>query len=109
VAVPVPSAGDLPIRKDFVRFVTSLSGPCSQITSLVPADPSVVVKLEGKGGLAPRTVFQPLTDTRSGLAPWLFALAIAAAIAELFVRRRAGNANVLGGSKRSSPTEARAA
>jgi hypothetical protein len=109
VAVPVPSAGDLPIRKDFVRFVTSLSGPCSQITVLLPADPSVVAKLEGKGGLAPRTAFQPLTDTRSGLAPWLFALAIAAAIAELLVRRRAGNANVLGGSKRSAATEARAA
>jgi hypothetical protein len=109
VAVPVPLAGDLPIRKDFVRFVTSLSGPCSGITSLVPAEPSVIVKLEGKGGLAPRTAFQPLTDTRSGLAPWLFALAIAAAIAELFVRRRAGNASVVGGSKRSSPTEARAA
>jgi hypothetical protein len=109
VGIPVPSAGDLSIRKDFVGFLTSLSGPCSGITSSIAADPSVTAKLEGKGGLAPRTAFQPLTDTRSGLAPWLFALAIVAAIAELFVRRRAGNAKVLGGSKRASRTEARAA
>jgi hypothetical protein len=60
---------------------------------LIPADPSVVAKLEGKGGLAPREAFQPVTDARSELAPWLFALALAAAIAELFVRRRGKNAN----------------
>jgi hypothetical protein len=110
VTVPVSPVGDLVIRKDFVRFVASLSGPCLRTTSLVHADPGVLARLEGKGGLAPRTSFQPLTDTRSDLAPWLFALAIAAAIAELLVRRRARNANVLGDAKqRSQSSEARAA
>ena len=93
VAIPVTPVGDLVIRTEFVRFVASLSRPCAQTTSLIPADPSVVAKLEGKGGLAPREAFQPLTDARSELAPWLFALALAAAIAELFVRRRVRNAN----------------
>jgi Aerotolerance regulator N-terminal len=110
VAVPVSPAGDLVIRKDFVRFVSSLSRPCSRITSLVPADPDIIAKLEGSGGLAPRAAFQPLGDARSDVAPWLFALAIAAAIAELFVRRGQRTAQSLGGTgKLSSSSGARAA
>jgi hypothetical protein len=77
---------------------------------LISADPGVLARLEGKGGLAQRTAFQPLTDTHSDLAPWLFALAIAAAIAELLARRRARNANALGDAKQPSQSdEARAA
>jgi hypothetical protein len=110
VAVPVSPVGDLVIRKDFVRLVGALSGACSRATSLIPADPGGLARLEGKGGLAPRTAFRPSTDTHSDLAPWLFALAIAAAIAELLVRRRARNANALGDAKqRSQSGEARAA
>ena len=108
VAIPVTPVGDLVIRREFVRFVAALSRPCAQITSLIPADPAVVAKLEGNGGLAPRAAFQPVTDARSELAPWLVALAIAAAIAELFVRRREGNAKARG-EIRSSSREARAA
>jgi hypothetical protein len=108
VAVPVSPVGDFVIRNDFVRFVASLSRPCSQRTSLAPADPNAIARLEGKGGLAPREAFQPLTDVRSELAPWLFALALAAAIAELFVRNRRSNTKALA-EKRPSSREARAA
>jgi hypothetical protein len=108
VAIPVTPIGDLVIRTDFVRFVASLSRPCAQVTSLIPADPAVVAKLEGKGGLAPREAFQPVTDAHSELAPWLFALAIAAAIGEVFVRRRGRDAIALG-EGRSTSREARAA
>lgn len=108
IAIPVNPVGDLVIRKEFVRLVASLSRPCAQTTSLIPADPAVVAKLEGKGGLAPRRAFQPVTDARSGLAPWLFAIAIAAAIAELFVRRRE-RASKASGETRVAPREARAA
>ena len=110
VTVPVSPVGDLVIRQDFVRFVTTLSRPCSATTSLIPAAPDVVASLEGKGGLAPREAFEPLTDARSVLAPWLLALAMAAAIAELFVRRRGRDSTVLGNAeKRSSVDEVRAA
>ena len=110
VAVPVSPVGDFVIRRDFVRFVSSLSRPCSRITSLIPADPAAVAKLEGKGGLAPRAAFQSRTDARSDLAPWLFALAIAAAIAELFVRRRGRDTKTLAERGNSSAgNEARAA
>ena len=88
VAIPVTPVGDFVIRKDFVRFVSSLSRACTATTSLTPADPDAVAKLEGKGGLAPRTAFAPVTDTRSSLAPGLLALSLASAIAELFLRRR---------------------
>lgn len=108
VAVPVSPAGDLVIRKDFVRFVASLSRACSQRTSLAAADPAVIAKLEGQGGFAPREAFQPPSDVHSGLAPWLLALAMAAAIAELFVRRRRTDAKDFAAS-RSSPLDARAA
>ena len=108
VAIPVTPVGDLMIRNEFLRFVASLSRPCAQMTSLMPADPAVVAKLEGKGGLAPRSAFQPVTDADSPLAPWLFALALAAAIAELFVRRRARDSKVLGADG-STSREARAA
>jgi hypothetical protein len=110
VAIAVTPVGDFVIRHDFVHLVASLSRPCSQITSLIPADPAVVAKLEGKGGLAPRAAFQPLTDAHSDLAPWLFALAIAAAIAELVVRRRGRDAQAIASrGKSSASSEARAA
>jgi hypothetical protein len=108
VAIPVTPVGDLVIRHDWTRFVASLSGPCASITSVIPADAGDVARLEGKVGLAPREAFQPLTDAHSPLAPWLLALALAAAIGELFVRRRARNTASLGESL-SASTEARAA
>jgi hypothetical protein len=108
VAIPVTPVGDFVIRHDFVRFVAALSRPCARVTALIPADPALVAKLEGKGGFAPREAFQPLTDAHSDLAPWLFALALAAAIAELFVRRRARNTRAETDAS-SASREARAA
>jgi len=109
VAIPVSPVGDLVIRKDFVRLVASLSRPCAGRTALIAADPDAVTKLEGKGGLAPREAFQSLTDARSELATWLLALALAAAIAELFVRRYRRNTKALDVAGKGSTSEARAA
>jgi hypothetical protein len=109
VAIPVTPIGDFVTRHDFVRFVASLSRPCAQIMSLIPADLADVARLEGKGGLAPRTAFQPLTDAHSDLAPWLFALALAAAIGELFVRRHGSTTGTVMSRGTTSSGEARAA
>jgi len=108
VAVPVTGVGDLAIRNDFLRFVSALSRACSSETAVIPAALDAITKLEGKGGLAPREAFRPLSDGHSALAPWLFALALAAAIAELFVRRRRKDATRIDGA-RSAAREARAA
>jgi hypothetical protein len=109
VAIPVTPIGDFVIRHDFVALVASLSRPCARITSTIPADPTDIAKLEGQGGLAPRAAFQPLTDVHSDLAPWLFALALATAIAELFVRRRGRAAGTVASRGKTSSSEARAA
>jgi hypothetical protein len=110
VAIPVTPVGDLVVRHEFVALVAALGGPCTWRRALIPADPASVARLEGSGGLAPREAFQPLSDTRSDLAPWLFALALAAAIAELFVRRRKRKGNALdAGAVRSAGSEERAA
>jgi hypothetical protein len=108
VGVPVTSVGDLAIRREFVRFLAALSRPCAARASLAPADPAVVARLEGQGGLAPRTAFQPLTDVSTVISPWLFALAIAAAILELVLRRRA-RPDTIAADARTKPGEARAA
>jgi hypothetical protein len=104
VAIPVASVGDLAIRHDFVRLVASISRPCARVTATIPADPSDVARLVRSGGLAPRAAFQSPTDTRSTLAPWLLALALATAITELFVRRSAREAT-LAANKLSSLEE----
>jgi hypothetical protein len=110
VAIPVTPVGDLVIRHEFVRLVSTLGGPCAWRKALIPADPAAVAKLAGKGGLAPREAFQPLTDTRSELAPWLFALALAAAIGELFVRRRGSDESALASAEKTAASrEVRAA
>jgi hypothetical protein len=109
VAIPVTPVGDLVIRHEFVRMVGALSRPCASKTSLILADPAAVAKLEGQGRLAPRSAFQPVTDRRSELAPWLFALALAAAIGELLVRRRGRGASVTDSENRTDSSEARAA
>jgi hypothetical protein len=105
VAIPVSPVGDFVIRKDFVRFVSSLSSACAATASLAPADPRSVAKLEGKGSLAPRTAFAPLTDARSNLAPWLLALSLGAAIAELFLRRWKKDANERAAEEQLSAAE----
>lgn len=110
VAIPVTPVGDLVIRREFVRLVTSFARPCASVIAIASADPDMVARLERAGGLAPRQAFRALDDARSRLAPWLFALAIAAAIAELFVRRRARVAGGVDTTRpRAASSEARAA
>jgi hypothetical protein len=87
VAVPVSPAGDLVIRSEFVRFVQAMTGRCAGRKSN-PMSTQAMASLTGTGGKVSRDAFKPRGDIHSTLAPWLFAIAIAAAIAELFVRRR---------------------
>lgn len=94
VAVPVPSAGDLPIRDDFVRFVAAIAGPCSAHRKFEPMGAMAIASLTGMGGMAPRKGFSLRGDAHSWLAPWFLGLALLAAVAEIFFRRRSGGAKV---------------
>lgn len=109
VAIPVTAVGDLAIRHELVQLMASLSRPCAWRTALLPADPASITSLEGKGSLAPRSAFKPVTDVRSALAPWLLALSLVAALAELLLRRRVRRSAVGDGRAQSPDTEARAA
>jgi len=88
IAVPITSVGDLVIRNDYKRFVRAVSGDCVATTATIHAGTDKVAGLAGPARLAPREAFRPRSDVHSGLAPWLLGIAIVAAIAELFVRRR---------------------
>jgi hypothetical protein len=105
VAIPVASTGDLVLRDDFARLVAAVAAECGSLAALKPADPRLVEALRGPASLAPRAAFLPRGDVRSAIAPWLIALAIALAMAELFVRRRRNEAPMM----RRSQTMERAA
>jgi hypothetical protein len=87
IAVPITQAGDLVIRTDYKRFVSAISTDCAARTATIPASAERVSNLTGTGGLAAREAFRPRGDIHSNLAPWLFGIALIAAVAELFVRR----------------------
>ena len=107
VAIPVAPIGDLVIRNDFIRFVSGLAAACIQQLPVIVVDAQRVARLAGSSALAPRSAFQPRADSRSSLARWLFGLALAASIAELFLRRRRSSQNATTASAPSP--EARAA
>jgi hypothetical protein len=92
VSVPVNPVGDLPLSTSFVRFTAAMVRTCSGNVPYAAASQAELAALAGRGGLAPRDEFQPRDDVRSTLAPWLLGLALLAAVAELFVRRRRSEA-----------------
>ncbi|MEO5579079.1 MAG: BatA domain-containing protein [Gemmatimonadaceae bacterium] len=86
VAIPVTRGGDLVIRTEFIRLVRMLTAPCSANARLIPAAAARLASLAGAGGLAPGKTFRAASGVRSSVAPWLLALALVAALAEIFVR-----------------------
>jgi hypothetical protein len=89
VAVGLPTAGDLPLRHSFQRAVRGLLAPCGSSSSDAPADAATVARLEGRGPLARGNALARGGDRPTALVPWLLALAVGCALAELFVRARA--------------------
>lgn len=88
VAIPVNPVGDLVLSSGFVRFTSAMTRACIGNEPHAGISPAELSSLRGRGGLALRDAFKPRDDVRSTLAPWLLGLALVAAIAELFVRRR---------------------
>ena len=87
VAIPVPVAGDLVIRPEFVQLVAAVAAPCGEKLSPDVLPAPVVASLSGTGRLATGSAFAARDDLASPLAPWLFGIALAAAIGELLARR----------------------
>ena len=88
VAIPVASAGDLVIRSEFIALVREIVAPCGESRSTKPLASTLIASLGGRGQLAASDAFTAREDIASPLAPWLLGIALAAALAELLVRRR---------------------
>jgi hypothetical protein len=88
VAIGIPLPGDLPLRSAFQRIVRGLLAPCQVDVSGTLADAATVTRLRGQGSAAPRDALGERERRRAPLVPWLLALALACALAELLVRAR---------------------
>ncbi len=97
VAIPVTRGGDLVIRTEFVRLVRMLTAPCSANARPIPAAAARLAALAGTGGLAPGNAFRARSGVKSSVAPWLLALALVAALTELFVRNRGDSRHSMDG------------
>jgi hypothetical protein len=91
VAIPVTAVGDLVIRPEFIALMREIAAPCGESRSTTPLASTVMASLGGRGPLATNDAFAARRDIASPLVPWLFAIALAAALAELFVRRVSPN------------------
>jgi hypothetical protein len=106
VAIPVAAVGDLVIRPEFIALVREMVAPCGESRSTKPLAATVIASLGGRGHLAPSDAFAARQDIDSPLVPWLFGIALAAALAELFVRRLAPNPARRGSIATSSASRA---
>ena len=88
VAVGVPLVGDLPLRPAFQRIVRGLLSPCGGIESAALADSAALARLAGSSRLASAAALRGSGERSSPLVAWLLGLALACALAELFVRSR---------------------
>ncbi len=95
VAVMVPSTGDLALTPAFRRFAEQLARPCAASRGWIPVSDSVLSAVLPASASTDSLVRLPATDgtgSDSRLAAWLLGAAMAAALAELLVRRSAANA-----------------
>lgn len=89
VGIAVPAAGDIALHPPFQRIARALLAPCELFASERAADSATLAWLVGETRSAARADALRGEDSRpSPLARWLIALAIAFALAELFVRAR---------------------
>jgi hypothetical protein len=95
VGIAVPAAGDLALRPAFQRAVRALVGGCGdRAVAPAPADSATLDRLAGRGGPASASVLAGRTRAPSPIVPWLLGAALALALLELPLRRRAPRAPV---------------
>jgi hypothetical protein len=88
IGMDVPAAGDLPLRPAFQRIVRGLVARCGTTSAGVAADSAALARLTGGGGTAAGWALSDRGERPTPIVPWLLALALACALAELFVRAR---------------------
>jgi hypothetical protein len=95
VAVPVPAVGDLVLTPSFRHFARRMAAPCSaSADALFVSDSVLAAAIPATLPAGDRaTVASIASDmTPSTLSAWLLALALAAALGEMWLRRGESNA-----------------
>lgn len=89
VAIGVPVAGDLPLQSAFQRIVNGLTDACvgTRVNAGLPLDTARAAALIGAPRVADGAELTNGVERPTPLAPWLLGLALACALAELFLRR----------------------
>jgi len=88
VAIAVPSAGDLALRRSVRELVDVLASPCGALPSSAPASEEQLARLAGHGPLlASRLAPEPVREA-SVLSAWLLAAAAALLLLEMVARPR---------------------
>ncbi|HEX7120602.1 MAG TPA: BatA domain-containing protein [Longimicrobiales bacterium] len=89
VAIPVPERGDVVLRPAFGQLLRALAAPCRATAGAAGLGVEALRALAGDGPLASREQVAPPDAVATPLVPWLLAAALALALAELRLRRRA--------------------
>jgi hypothetical protein len=92
VAVTMPSAGDLAVTPAFRRFAEQLVRPCAgtrSATAVSDSTLSAVLPVFVSRDSIPRIAAADVVSADSRIAVWMLGAALAAALAELLVRRGA--------------------
>ena len=92
VAIPVPGRGDVILRPSFARLLEVLGTACVARVGGPALSAQDLEALQGTGPLAAAAAIAPPDTLVTPLVPWLVALALALALAELVVRRPARSA-----------------
>ena len=89
IAIPLPTEGDAILRPDFQRFLAGLEeDPCGEPADLSPLSDDFMTAFAGDGPLAPSSQVERQVRRTTPAVPWILALALAVALAELWLRRR---------------------
>ena len=88
IAIPLPTEGDAILRPDFQRFLAGLENPCGEPADLSPLSDDFMTAFAGDGPLAPASQVERQVRRTTPAVPWILALALAVALAELWLRRR---------------------
>ncbi len=96
VAVPLPTEGDAILRPDFQRFLAELEDPCGEPAEMLPLSEAFMAEFQGDGPLAPASQVARQVRRVTPAVPWLLGIAMAVALAELWLRRRLASAEGAG-------------
>lgn len=86
VAVPIPSTGDLVLRRSVRDLVDALAAPCGGPRSSTPASANRLAVLAAAGPLMPARLAPEPPERRSSASAWLLGLVAVLLLAEQFAR-----------------------